>query len=726
MGGACTKPTESKKEAVNTGSIEKRGDEGQVNAVQEDKPAMKKMEKVDKKGQVTNAQLDFHVNLGRVQMAELAYTNESKFIKLCKEHNITRFAQFGGYSIPDHDSEGWSLLLLALATNRMELAQFIVERSRESFEEMVRYQGMRVYSEAMESHPHDMELKVLFTEDAQQGFKFYLQHTQDLHMNKARRFHYLSYILQSSAPTPDSHCKFLETILQSDPFRILYAKMVTSLTRNKDSFRSFYEQLIDVFVRDKKKNTTLFGEMLSKQLSQPPYNVAFGAFLIECKPKLGGVFGLSLDPLISKCANDMRDCDFWRIGKFSVIDQKELEKAIAKNFTASNASCAQYIEALKKMEGKRAAYEQKLQTLLYKVVKNDVGWLKSHASEIPRWCYHYIKGYDGELVVNGQPYLVENMEEVSVGVLASMFGADKVLKYLFEELKLVNPEFLGMQSLHRSGIVQPLSTFDFITIPILKKDMATLQVILNSTDHFRNHTYYMQLMVLLKLANWPQGIMALIQSNQTKDLLSQASSPKAQMYHIYLLINSPFAVTTVYNDPTQFVERDDGDKMPWEHKQVQSRQTFGSFKGMSTEDKNMLRVAIREHFSVSANSCAGTFFQDLCKKTGKFTESFPTEMPQEDTRTVIQSMRKCLKHMDDIEIIPYIREAGNDIVEYLTEYQESLKTGDYRDETEFISEIGAFCNRIKAHPMFEKQRKTRVFGSDRNETFFEMSSDYYY
>lgn len=164
---------------------------------------------------------------------------------------------------------------------------------------------------------------------------------------------------------------------------------------------------------------------------------------------------------------------------------------------------------------------------MQKVVKNDVSWLKSHISEIPRWCYHYIKGYEGELLVNGQPYQVENIEELSVGILASMFGADKVLKYMFEDLKLVNPEFMGMQSLHRSGVVQPLSTFDFITIPILKKDIVTLQVILNCTAHFDRNIYYMQLLVLLKLANWPQGIMTLIQSNQTKDLLSQASSPKA-------------------------------------------------------------------------------------------------------------------------------------------------------------------------------------------------------
>jgi hypothetical protein len=77
-------------------------------------------------------------------------------------------------------------------------------------------------------------------------------------------------------------------------------------------------------------------------------------------------------------------------------------------------------------------------------------------------------------------------------------------------------------------------------------------------------------MVLLKLANWHQGIMTLIQSQTTKDILRQSSTPKAKMYHVYKTINSPFQITDAYDDPTFFKERDD-DKMPWEHKQVQSR-----------------------------------------------------------------------------------------------------------------------------------------------------------
>jgi hypothetical protein len=45
-------------------------------------------------------------------------------------------------------------------------------------------------------------------------------------------------------------------------------------------------------------------------------------------------------------------------------------------------------------------------------------------------------------------------------------------------------------------------------------------------------------------------------------------------------------------------------------------------------------------------------------------------MPPEDTRAVILSMRDCLRHMDDMELIDYIKESGDEIVEYLTNYAE--------------------------------------------------------
>lgn len=51
-----------------------------------------------------------------------------------------------------------------------------------------------------------------------------------------------------------------------------------------------------------------------------------------------------------------------------------------------------------------------------------------------------------------------------------------------------------------------------------------------------------------------------------------------------------------------------------------------------------------------------------------------------------------------MELIPYIKENGDEIVEYLTSYEASLKTGEFAGEKDFISEIATLANRIKEHP----------------------------
>jgi hypothetical protein len=63
----------------------------------------------------------------------------------------------------------------------------------------------------------------------------------------------------------------------------------------------------------------------------------------------------------------MGDFDFWRLGKFSEIDQKEMEKYVARNFKANTSACNQFIEGLKKMESKRHLFDQKVQTLFQKI-----------------------------------------------------------------------------------------------------------------------------------------------------------------------------------------------------------------------------------------------------------------------------------------------------------------------------------------------------------------------
>ncbi len=71
---------------------------------------------------------------------------------------------------------------------------------------------------------------------------------------------------------------------------------------------------------DKRSIRKPVSECLAKTLVCPPYNVAFGAYLIDHKKDMEGELGLSIESLIQKCASDMKDFDFWRLGKFSEID----------------------------------------------------------------------------------------------------------------------------------------------------------------------------------------------------------------------------------------------------------------------------------------------------------------------------------------------------------------------------------------------------------------------
>jgi len=57
-----------------------------------------------------------------------------------------------------------------------------------------------------------------------------------------------------------------------------------------------------------------------------------------------------LEQLISKCTSDLRDFDCYRLagGVFSEIDQRELEKVIARDYRTNNQAALSFIEELKK------------------------------------------------------------------------------------------------------------------------------------------------------------------------------------------------------------------------------------------------------------------------------------------------------------------------------------------------------------------------------------------
>lgn len=50
------------------------------------------------------------------------------------------------------------------------------------------------------------------------------------------------------------------------------------------------------------------------------------------------------------------------------------------------------------------------------------------------------------ILVNGMPYQIMEIEKYNIGVLACIYGADKILKYLLEELKMNPGTLFGIKS----------------------------------------------------------------------------------------------------------------------------------------------------------------------------------------------------------------------------------------------------------------------------------------
>lgn len=77
--------------------------------------------------------------------------------------------------------------------------------------------------------------------------------------------------------------------------------------------------------------------------------MAFGFYLIYQKIELEKTLSISVEPLILNCLKDMRPFDYWRLGKFTEVDLKEMEKAAVHYFKAGNVACETYIKAIKEM-----------------------------------------------------------------------------------------------------------------------------------------------------------------------------------------------------------------------------------------------------------------------------------------------------------------------------------------------------------------------------------------
>lgn len=92
----------------------------------------------------------------------------------------------------------------------------------------------------------------------------------------------LRFIISKNAQNGESLAKFVETLLQSDLMKGVYYDNVKSLTRHNQSFGAFYEGHLSYYLKEG-SGKKFMGEVFSKVLCQPPYNIGFGAYLIAEK-----------------------------------------------------------------------------------------------------------------------------------------------------------------------------------------------------------------------------------------------------------------------------------------------------------------------------------------------------------------------------------------------------------------------------------------------------------
>lgn len=72
------------------------------------------------------------------------------------------------------------------------------------------------------------------------------------------------------------------------------------------------------------------------------------------------MLGRDAESLVSACLSDLRDLDCYKLGSFTEIDERELEKCITKDYKTNSPGMMSFIEELRKRESKREQMEQKI------------------------------------------------------------------------------------------------------------------------------------------------------------------------------------------------------------------------------------------------------------------------------------------------------------------------------------------------------------------------------
>lgn len=194
-------------------------------------------------------------------IAEMAYQEEAKFIKLIKENNIKNLAIFKGYEVPPQmilksgrkvSTETWNPLTYALVLGKQELYNFIVKEVNFNMKQLLEHEALNrpvLSNEYVASESQDQgTLKPLFSlmiENESPFLKYLLNDISYLLTSKDLKSFIL--MLQSSL-NPEAQ---LEILIQSRIFKTLYYQKVKSISKYKSSFEMFFEKYLSKFTHNK-------------------------------------------------------------------------------------------------------------------------------------------------------------------------------------------------------------------------------------------------------------------------------------------------------------------------------------------------------------------------------------------------------------------------------------------------------------------------------------------
>lgn len=214
---------------------------------------------------------------------------------------------------------------------------------------------------------------------------------------------HIKRLLQIILRSP-SKSRHLDILLNSKPFRTLFLQKVKSIASNKykTSFNNFYDTYLCNFETDSE-----CVKVMTKVLSQSPFNVSFMIFLISEYDKKKGMYE-------SFIGHDLKikGYDLYRIG-VTQRNRAELTKVVESSTSAKKAYFMKFVETINaKLVGMERDEKQigtKIQELFDKLAKGDLSGFKSKTSSFPREDLSFITGAKMQDIVIQIPSLNRNV-----------------------------------------------------------------------------------------------------------------------------------------------------------------------------------------------------------------------------------------------------------------------------------------------------------------------------